>query len=232
VAVIGFATAAASSAAEVTPYVRLDLGYAIGEVSGSSGDLGTGAGFGNDFGSSVTFGGGAGVKFSGGSGPLSFRFDLTADASPSLGGGNHSATLADGTPISAGVKISNQIYLANLYADFDIGGPLVPFVGVGAGGTYSQLKAMTFSNPAGNFAVVDGRNSSGAAVAAMVGAGYDLPDNFTLEAAYHYIYAGVVKSGAHITDITQNPPAVFLLDRPIASSLTLHELVVTLRYAF
>ena len=231
-AVVGLAATAAQAKSEVAPYLRLDLGYDIGVVGGSTGNLGTGSGIGNDFGSGFVGGGGVGLKFPGEIRQVSFRLDLSTAWSPSLGGDRHSATLGNGTPIAANVSINNQVYLANLYTDLDIGGPITPFIGLGAGGSYSQLKPMTFSNPSGNFATVEGRNSSGAAGSVSVGASYAVAGPVTLDAAYRYVYAGVVKSGTHITDLTQSPPAPQLLDRPIASSLNLHAFLLSVRYAF
>jgi hypothetical protein len=92
-ALFGFAGATPARADELLGYVRADFGYAMG-VAGSNGTIVTGPGFGNDFGDSVSYGGGVGAKLPGNLGPVSLRFDLTGAFSPSLGGGAHTGSCA------------------------------------------------------------------------------------------------------------------------------------------
>jgi opacity protein-like surface antigen len=222
------ATAAPAMAADVIPYVEGFGGYSIGSQSGGNGDIVNGSGFGGDFGSSSNFGGGIGIKI-----PVdnaAFRFDVTGNWNPSLGGDNHGGTLSDGTPVNAKVKLSAVSYLATAYMDVDFGLPVVPFVGFGLGGTHKKIGTVVFSNPAGAFATVNGNDKEGLAWTATAGATYSLMKNIEIDLDYRYINAGKVNSGATFTDLTNGVSQQ--LDSQISSHLQIHQFGATLRYLF
>jgi opacity protein-like surface antigen len=218
--------AAPSMAAEVIPYVEGFGGYSLGTSSG--GDIVAGSGFGGDFGSSPNFGGGAGIKIP--VDTIAFRFDITGNFNPSLGGDNHGGTLADGTPVTAKVKLADTAYLATAYIDMDVGLPVVPFIGFGLGGSHKKIGTVVFSNPAGAFATVNGNDRDGVAWTGTVGATYTVIPNIEVDLAYRYIEAAHVSSGSTFTDLTNG--TVQQLNSPISSTLQIHQFGATLRYLF
>jgi opacity protein-like surface antigen len=220
---------APAMAEEVSVYVEGFGGYALATQSGS-GDIVSGTGFGGDFGSSGTYGGGIGIKIPYANTGFAFRFDITGAATPSLGGSNHTGTLDDGTPVSAKVKTSVTDILGTAYMDMNFGLPVTPYVGFGLGNAHNKIGTVVYSNPAGAFATVNGGNNSGLAWTGTVGASYEVIPNFEVDFGYRYTDAGRIKSGTGFTDLTNG--ATQTLDQPIASRLQLHQFIATLRYLF
>ena len=223
--------AAESAAGDVTPYIQASTGYAFGDAGGG-GNILSGTGFGGDFGNSGSYGGGIGLKLPGTIGPASFRVDLTGSFNPSLGGSGHGGTLANGTPITATVKLADTVYLANLYADFNLGLPVTPFIGIGVGGAHKKVGNIVYSNPMGNIALVTGNDHEGVAWSATTGASYSLTANLAVELAYRFTECGKVNAGTNFVDLTQTPSVVQGLNQQISSRLELHQLNATLRYSF
>ncbi len=226
-AILASTAAVPAMAQDVIPYVVGFGGYSLGTQSGG-GDVVSGTGFGGDFGSSAAYGGGVGIKI-----PVdnvAFRFDLTGNFNPSLGGDNHTGTLGDGTPVSAKVKASSDAYLATAYIDFDAGLPVVPFVGFGLGGAHKKIGTQVYSNPSGAFATVNGGNHEGVAWTGTVGATYAVIPHVEIDFAYRYIDAGTVNSGSTFTDLTNG--STQSLDSPISSRLQIHQFTAAVRYLF
>lgn len=227
-AVLLAASAAPAMAADIIPYVEGFGGYSLGSRSGGDGDIVNGTGFGGDFGSSSNYGGGVGIKI-----PVdnvAFRFDITGNFNPSLGGDNHGGTLSDGTPVGAKVKVNAAAYLATAYIDMDVGLPVVPFVGFGIGGVHKKVGNIVFSNPAGAFANVGGGDKEGVAWTGTVGATYTVIPHVEIDVNYRYIEAGRVNSGTAFTDLTNG--SVQQLDAPVSSTLQIHQFGAVVRYLF
>lgn len=222
-------TAAPAMSAEIIPYVEGFGGYALGDI-GKAGDIVSGTGFGGkDFGSSATYGGGIGFKAPLDNG-VAIRFDITGSFFPSLGGDDHTGTLPDGTPVSAKVKLSGADYMATVYADIDVGLPVVPYVGVGIGGAHKKISTVVFSGPSGAFATVNGNNKEGIAFSMTAGASYKVMDHLELDLSYRYTEAGKVNSGVAFTDLTNGTTQT--LDSAISSHLQLHQFLAGIRYLF
>ena len=221
-------TAAPAMAQDVIPYVEGFGGYSIGSMS-QSGNIVSGTGFGGDFGSSVAYGGGIGLKMPIDNG-VSIRTDVTGSFFPSLGGSNHTGTLSDGDTVNAKVKLTGTTYLATVYADVDVGLPVVPFVGFGLGGAHKKISTVVFSGPAGNFATVNGNDHEDLAWSGTVGATYTVIPHVEVDFAYRYTEAGKANSGTNFTDTTNGVAST--LNAPISSHLELHQFVATLRYLF
>jgi opacity protein-like surface antigen len=222
-------TAAPSMAADVQGYVEGFGGYAIGS-RGGTGDIASGTGFGGDFGNSVTYGGGLGVKIPVDDTGFSFRFDLTGSNSPDLGGNNHTGTLDDGTTVSAKAKVKAATYLATAYIDMNLGLPVTPYVGFGVGGAAKKLNTLTFSGPAGAFATINGSGHSDFAWTGTVGATYMVMPHFEVDLGYRYVDAGRVVSGVTFTDLSNGSTQT--LDSVISSRLQIHQVTAALRYLF
>lgn len=228
-AAILISAAAPAMAEDVHPYVEAFGGYAFGTRSGD-GDIANGTGFGGDFGSSATYGGGIGIKIPVDQTGFSFRFDITGSGNPSLGGDNHTGTLDDGTPVSAKVKLSTATYLATAYIDMDVGLPVKPFVGFGLGGAHSRVGTLIYSNPVGAFATVNGNNHSDFAWSGTAGATYAVMPDLELDLAYRYIDAGKITSGGNFIDLTNGTTQS--LDAEISSRLQIHQFTAAVRYLF
>ena len=227
-AILAAATTAPAMATDIIPYVEGFGGYSIGTRSGGDGDIVNGTGFGGDFGTSSNFGGGIGIKI-----PVdnvAFRFDLTGNWNPSLGGDNHGGTLSDGTPVTAKVKLNTVAYLATAYIDMDVGLPVVPFVGFGVGGSHKKIGNVVFSQPGGAFATVSGNDREGVAWTGTVGATYTVIPHVEIDLDYRYIDAGHVQSGTAFTDLTNG--TVQQLNAPISSTVQIHQFGATIRYLF
>ena len=222
-------SAAPAMSQEIIPYVEGFGGYALGDMT-KSGDLVAGTGFGgSDFGSSPTYGGGIGFKAPIDNG-VAIRFDITGSFFPSLGGNNHTGTLPDGTPISAKVKLSGADYLATVYADIDVGLPVVPYVGVGIGGVHKKISTVVFSGPTGAFATVNGNDHEGIAFSMTAGASYKVMEHLEVDLSYRYTEAGKTNSGTTFTDLTNGTTQT--LDSAIGSNLQLHQFLAGIRYLF
>jgi len=220
--------AAPAMAQDIIPYVEGFGGYSLGHRSGGDGDIVNGTGFGGNFGTSSNFGGGVGIKI-----PVdnaAFRFDITGNFNPSLGGSGHNGMLSDGTPIGAKVKLAATAYLATAYIDLDVGLPVVPFVGFGLGGVHKKIGAVVYSNPAGNFATVSGGDREGVAWTGTLGATYTAIPHVEIDLDYRYIEAGPVNSGTNFTDLTNGTTQG--LGSPISSTLQIHQFGATVRYLF
>jgi opacity protein-like surface antigen len=216
-------------AQDIHPYVEAFGGYALGSRSGT-GDIASGTGFGGDFGSSSTYGGGIGIKIPVDNTGFSFRLDLTGSGNPSLGGSNHTGTLDDGTPVSAKVKLNADTYLATAYIDMNVGLPVTPFVGFGLGGAHKRVGTLIYSGPAGAFAAVQGNSHSDLAWTGTVGATYAVMPEIEIDLAYRYIDAGKVESGIGFTDLTNGTTQT--LNGEISSRLQIHQFTAAVRYLF
>src|SRR5579859_2670046 len=188
-AAILVSAAAPALADDIHPYVEGFGGYALGTRSGD-GDVVNGTGFGGDFGTSSTYGGGIGVKIPVDNTGFSFRFDVTGSGNPSLGGDNHTGTLDDGSTASAKVKLSAATYLATGYIDMNVGLPVTPFVGFGLGGAHARVGTLVYSGSAGTFASVNGNSHSNFAWSGTVGATYAVMPEIEIDLAYRYVDAG------------------------------------------
>ncbi len=161
---------------------------------------------------------------------VAIRFDLTGSAFPNLGGSNHTGTLDDGSTINAKVKLNAITYIATIYADVDVGLPVVPFVGFGLGGAEKRIGTVVFNGPAGSFATVNGSNHTDVAWSGTVGATYSVIPHFDLDLSYRYTYAGKAESGTTFTDLSNGVTSS--LDSQISSHVQLHQFLATIRYLF
>lgn len=228
-AILVAAAAPAMADDSIHPYVEAFGGYSLGTRSGD-GDIVSGTGFGGDFGNSVTYGGGVGIKIPVDNTGFSFRFDVTGSGNPSLGGDNHTGTLDDGTPVSAKVKLSAATYLATGYIDMNVGLPVTPFVGFGVGGAHMRVGNIVYTGPAGAFASVNGNSHSDFAWTGTVGATYAVMPELEIDLAYRYIDAGKVELGGNFTDLTNGTTQT--LNAEIFSRLQIHQFTAAVRYLF
>jgi opacity protein-like surface antigen len=222
-------SAAPAMADDIIPYVEGFAGYGIGAMS-KTGDIVSGSGFGGDFGNSGVYGGGIGLKMPIDNTGVSIRIDLTGSVLPNLGGSNHTGMLDDGSTVNAKVKLNTVTYLATVYADVDVGLPVVPYVGFGLGGAEKRIGTVVYSGPAGAFASVNGTNHTDLAWSGTVGATYAVIPHLELDLSYRYTYAGKAESGTNFTDLSNGVTQT--LDSNISSHVQLHQFVAAIRYLF
>ena len=187
--------------------------------------------------STWSFGGGVGRYFGNG-----FRGDLTwdhrfeADAEGNLA--DHYATLA-------GVRkfgIKSDVFLANLYYDFNEGSRFSPYLGVGLGVTRNKTTRGTVETCGCTGGEIDEGSDTHVAGAAMAGLSYRLRGNdydangargggssrnLYLDAGYRFLYLGSVETGA-ITETTPVPTPV--AEDPTVDAIHAHEFRIGLRY--
>ncbi|HXD46001.1 MAG TPA: outer membrane beta-barrel protein [Pseudolabrys sp.] len=165
-------------------YLRGDLGYYWGTMSGAQAAPGFASPSGNDPGNGFVGGVGAGFK----SGWV--RADVTVDYTSDM---KYSGTVATAGDVTA--KIDAVTALFNGYLDLGTWYGITPYIGAGAGmaNLHAHDYATTATAPAGS-----GLSNSQwkFAWAVMGGAGYSIAPNLTLDASYRYVNFGDVTAAS------------------------------------
>lgn len=183
-------------------------------------------------------GGGVGYYFS-----RSVRGDLTWDhrfksdvrgSIPFVGGGQ----LTD-FPGERQFGMKSDVFLANLYYDFDMRSRFTPYIGMGLGVTHNKTTAGSvpdFLDPCGcgftNVSIA-GASQWSVAGALMAGASFNVRDRLHIDAGYRFLYLG----DAHTGVMTGTKHAAFVAPQfaggvgdPVVSDIYAHEFRVGLRY--
>ena len=153
-----------------------------------------------------------------------------------------------GGPRNFGLK--SNLYLANLYYDFDSRGRFTPYVGAGLGWVDHKTSSSSFTDNCGCMGTIDSGSSSSVAAALMAGVainltgrgepagsgtgfgGGDAARNLYLDLGYRFLYLGEVSTGA-VHSIPANPgPSTVVAADPTVSDIHAHEFRVGLRYDF
>lgn len=177
-----------------------------------------------------TGGAGVGYYFS-----KSVRGDLTwdhrfeTDARGSLN--NYTATPFPGER-SFGLK--SDVFLANVYYDFDLRSRLTPYVGIGLGVTHNTTTSGSVPDQCGcDFTNVSiaGASQWSVAAALMAGFSFAVRDRLHIDAGYRGMYLGEAHTGlitGTINASTTQDPAQS--GDPVVKDLWAHEFRVGLRY--
>ena len=222
-------------------YFRLDGGYSEydeptitenGVYTLTESEIG-GAGF---------IGGGVGVSLGGG-----FRGDLTYDH---LFESDVSANLPDyqlDLPGTRAFGFSSDVFLANLYYDFNWGGRFTPYVGVGLGFARNKTSAGTVTDPCGCvIGEIESGSSTDVAAAAMAGFAFkirggqetiqgsfkdapmvvDSGRGLFLDVGYRFLYLSEVSTG-QINATYNNQP---VSEDPTVEDIHAHQIRAGLRY--
>lgn len=218
-------------------YVRVDGGYAwhgTPEIFNASNTLLDDA----SIGGAGLVGGGVGMYF----GPR-WRADLTYDhmfgakvrgtAGPNITGG--------GVPnIEAEGKLTRDLFLANMYYDFDFGGRVTPYIGGGVGFAHHNFTDGILWDSAGTTGTVGSHSSTVFAAALMAGASVAITGGHSnccastkdvvvssnrglmLDVGYRFVYEGEAKTGDTVWAGQKLDPKI--------DDIISHELRVGLRY--
>ncbi|PPD01683.1 MAG: porin [Hyphomicrobium sp.] len=187
-----------------------------------------------------SIGGGVGMSLGGG-----FRGDVTYEyRSPS----EHSATLAvNGVP-QAGVRtfdVESQVFLANLYYDFDLGSRITPYIGFGLGFARNKTGVGNVEDLCGcDIGDIESATKTHVAAAAMAGLSMKLRGGTTtvgsfkdgpveidtgralfLDVGYRFLYLGEAETGP-VVDNSGNRSS----DDPTVEDIHAHEIRAGLRY--
>ncbi len=172
-------------------------------------------------------GGGVGYYFS-----KAVRGDLTWDHrfSTDVHGNINQNLVNFPGPRTFGMK--NDVFLANLYYDFDTRSRFTPYVGIGLGMTHNQTSTGTAIDTCGcGFSNVSiaGASQWSVAGALMAGASVAIRDRLHLDAGYRFLYLG----NAHTGEMTGTNPvagATAAGGDPAVSDIYAHEFRVGIRY--
>ena len=165
-----------------------------------------------------------------------FNSDVSAtNGDPNIGGSRHFA-------------INSELYLANLYYDFDSRGRFTPYVGAGLGWVNHHTTTGSVTDNCGCTGVIDAGGGSSVAAALMTGVTVNLTGrgapagsgegsgdaarNLYLDVGYRFLYLGEASTGAiHTTPVAPSVASYNPAD-PTVSEIHAHEFRVGLRYDF
>ena len=137
-------------------------------------------------------------------------------------------TNADGTSPFPGERrfgLKSDVFLANLYYDFDLRSHFTPYIGLGLGMVHHETTAGSVMNPCGCDAVIAGHSNWHVAGALMAGFSVQVRERFMIDAGYRFLYMGETKTGA----ITGTVPLTARAEDPTVEDIHAHEFRVGLR---
>jgi len=164
-------------------------------------------------------GGGVGRYFSDSiRGDLTYehRFDATVEGTDRNGSSGAAGTRQFG--------LASDVFLANLYYDFDAFSRFSPYLGVGLGFVRHSAKEGTIEGCNCN-GLIQAETKTDVAAALMAGATIKLFRQFKLDAGYRFLYMGSATSGP----LTANNVTA---DDPTVEDIRAHEVRFGLRYDF
>ncbi len=217
-------------------YVRADGGYSVFDEPSMT-EIGIYDLTETDIDSAWSVGGGIGRYFGGGiRGDLTWSHRFEADAQGNLA--DHYASLE-------GVRrfgIKSDVFLANLYYDFDTGSRFTPYIGVGLGVTRNKTTEGTVDTCGCTTAIIEEGKDTHVAGAAMGGfsiklRGGEQQGSFKdgpvassrglyLDAGYRFMYLGSVETGA----IVHTGGGTTVAEDPTVEDIHAHEFRFGLRY--
>ena len=201
----------------------------------------------SNIGSNWSFGGGVGYYFNN-----NIRMDLTYEHRFNA---DVSGTIADPHAPLGGARnfsLKSDLYLANLYYDFDSRGRFTPYVGAGLGWVDHTTGVGTVLDPCGCTGTIASGSGSSVAAALMAGlsvnltgrgvpagsgvvAGSEAAHNLYLDLGYRFLYLGDVSTGAVTANVAAAGGVVahnVVAADPTVAEIHAHEFRVGLRYDF
>ena len=149
------------------------------------------------------------------------RFETDARGTMGIGGGFP----FDGGTRNFGLK--SDVFLANIYYDFDLRSRFTPYIGMGIGTARNTTTAGSVTDLCGCTGTVEGASEWSVAGSLMSGFSFAMRDRLHLDAGYRYLYLGDAKTG----QITGTGASVGTNSGSIAiQDITSHEFRVGLRY--
>jgi opacity protein-like surface antigen len=126
--------------------------------------------------------------------------------------------------------LKSDVFLANLYYDFDCRCGFTPYLGAGLGFVKHKTTAghvVDNAHGAGVTGSIDGASSTHVAAALMAGVSFQLRERMNIDAGYRFLYLGETATGA-VRD-TAGPT---IAPDPTVEQIHAHEFRVGLRYDF
>jgi opacity protein-like surface antigen len=122
--------------------------------------------------------------------------------------------------------IKSDVFLANMYFDFDCRCHITPYLGVGLGVARHQTTSGTVTNVNGVTGDIDSATKTSVAAAVMAGFSMQIRERLALDAGYRFLYLGDAATGA-VRDRVGN---VTIAPDPTVEGIHAHEFRVGLRY--
>ncbi len=146
-------------------------------------------------------------------------------------------TIASGTvnyPGNQRFGLKSDVFLANLYYDFDNRSRFTPYIGMGIGFTVNKTTGGTVVDTCAVPCYTDGRIAGAShnhvAGALMTGFSYNVRDRLHVDAGYRFLYLGEARTGL-ITGTPVVPPVTPLTDSgDRVTDIFAHEFRVGLRW--
>jgi opacity protein-like surface antigen len=122
--------------------------------------------------------------------------------------------------------IKSDVFLANMYFDFDCRCGFTPYVGVGLGVANHKTTAGTVTNANGITGDIESGSKTSAAAALMAGFSVQLRERMSIDAGYRFLYLGDATTGV----VRDRVGAVVIAPDPTVEAIHGHEFRVGLRY--
>jgi opacity protein-like surface antigen len=127
--------------------------------------------------------------------------------------------------------IKSDVFLANLYYDFDCRCGFNPYLGAGLG--FVRHKTLTGTvtdnvNGLGVTGTVESNSSKHVAAALMAGMSFQVRERMTVDAGYRFLYLGETATGA----VRDNTGGALISPDPTVEQIHAHEFRIGLRYDF
>jgi opacity protein-like surface antigen len=158
-----------------------------------------------------------------------YRFDTAQLIGPT--GGDCDAAPAGFQSSCYGTRsfgLKSDVFLANMYFDFDCRCHITPYLGVGLGVVRHKTTAGVVTNANGVVGDIEGASNTHVAAALMGGFSMQLRERVSLDAGYRFLYLGDAVTGA----IKDRVGAVQIAPDPSIEAIHAHEFRVGLRYDF
>ncbi len=129
--------------------------------------------------------------------------------------------------------MKNDVFLANLYYDFDTRSRFTPYIGMGLGVAHNTTTNGSVPNdPCGCFTDVNiaGASKWSVAGALMTGVSINVRERLHIDAGYRYLYLGEAHTGLISGTVTAAQPGAVADGDPAIKDMWAHEFRVGLRY--
>jgi opacity protein-like surface antigen len=127
--------------------------------------------------------------------------------------------------------LKSDVFLANLYYDFDCRCQFTPYVGAGLGFVRHHTSTGTVTdnvNGLGVTGTIDSGSSTHVAAALMTGVSFQVRERMNIDAGYRFLYLGETATGA----VRDNANRALIAPDPTVEQIHAHEFRVGLRYDF
>ena len=179
-----------------------------------------------DLDSTWSVGGGIGMYFTPGiRGDLTYERRFEADAEGTL---DHAGNAFSGV---RKFGLESDLFMANLYYDFNPGGRINPYIGVGLGAVRHKTTEGTVETCGCTTGTIEEAEKWSAAGALMAGVSANLRSRLHLDMGYRFLYLGHAETGAITsTGTVAGAPVTEISDDPTVEEIHAHEFRFGLRY--